>query len=282
MQPSLPSPYEYLDYRRFLADWFAAKKAANPKYSHRLFARRCGIKNPSLLHHVIERRRNLTDQSLAAFVQGLGLPTREADFFRWLVDLDQATHPDARNRAWEQISATRRFRDARRIEHDAFEYLSNWAFPAIRELAHRSDFRADPEWIGRQLQPTIPTADAQNALDVLCRLGLLVESEGTLVPTEASVATAPEVSRLAVAAYYQGVLARAAESVERFVGTERHLVSVTVGVPASLLPTLKAEANAFLERVMHLCDASSEDTDRIMQMNLQLFPLTTSREEPTP
>lgn len=282
MQTALPSPYDHLDYRRFLSEWFRAKKVANPKFSHRLFARRCGIKNPSLLHHVIERRRNLTDQTVAAFVQGLGLRAREADFFRWLVELDQASHPDARNRAWEQISATRRFREARRIEHDAFEYLSNWAFPAIRELAHRSDFRADPAWIGRQLLPPITTTEARKALDVLRRLGLLVEHDGTLVPTDASVATAPEVSRLAVATYYQGVMARAAESIERFVGTERHLISVTVGVPESLMPTLKAEANAFLERMMHLCDASTDDTDRVMQMNLQLFPLTASREEPSP
>lgn len=75
-------------------------------------------------------------------------------------------------------------------------------------------------------------------------------------------------------------MARASEAIDRFEGSERHLISVTVGVPESLLPTLKAEANAFLERMMHLCDASAEDPDRVMQMNLQLFPLTAPREEP--
>ena len=72
---------------------------------------------------------------------------------------------------------------------------------------------------------------------------------------------------------------RAAEAIERFTGSERHLISVTVGVPESLMATLKAEANAFLERMMHLCDGSVEDPDRVMQMNLQLFPVTASRED---
>ena len=45
------------------------------------------------------------------------------------------------------------------------------------------------------------------------------------------------------------------------------------------MPRLKSEANAFLERMMHLCDDASEDTDRVMQMNLQLFPLSAKREE---
>lgn len=281
MRDPLPSPYDYLDYRRFLSDWFEAKKRANPKFSHRLFARLCGIKNPSLLHHVIERRRNLTERTLSAFVKGMGLRSGEGSFFGWLVKLDQAKHDDARNRAWEQISATRRFREARRIEHDAFEYLSSWALPAIRELAHRSDFRDDPSWIATQLQPSISVAEARKALDVLERLALLEEEDGVLTPTDASVTTAPEVSRLAVANYYQGVVERAAEAIERFPGRERHLISITVGVPAALMPTLKAEANAFLERMMHLCDASVEDPDRVMQMNLQLFPLTLPRQEPT-
>lgn len=282
MHPPLPVPYAYLDYRQYLAEWFQVKKANNPRFSHRLFARLAGQKNPSLLHHVIEGRRNLTRETTESFVRGLGLRAGEAQFFRLLVELDQATHDDERNRAWEQISATRRFREARPIDREAFEYLSSWTLPAIRELARRSDFRADPAWVGDQLRPRIPVAEARRALEILKGLGLLVESDGTLIATESSVATSPEISRLAVLNYYRGIMERAAEAIDRFPGTERHLISVTVGVPDSLLPTLKAEANAFLERMMHLCDSTTEDTDRIMQMNLQIFPLTASREEPKP
>lgn len=279
MQKSLPSPYDYLDYRRYLADWFQAKKVANPRFSHRLFARKAGQKNPSLLHHVMEGRRNLTEATTEAFVTALGLRAGEAQFFGLLIALDQAKHADARNEAWEQISATRRFREARRIDHSAFEYLSNWALPAVRELARRSDFRADPAWIGDQLRPRITPAEAAKALEVLQALGLLIEDEGDWVTAEASVATPPEITRLAVLNYHRGMLERASEAIERFPGTERHLIAVTVGMPESLLPTLKAEANAFLERMMHLCDSATEDTDRIMQMNLQIFPLSAAREE---
>lgn len=281
MNTSLPSPYDYLDYRRYLAEWFRVKKELHPGFSHRVFARRAEQKNPSLLHHVIEGRRNLTEGSLESFVRALSLRAGEAQFFRLLVELDQAKTAEARNLAWEQISATRRFREARKIDRGAFEYLSNWAYPAIRELARRADFRPDPAWIAAQLQPAVSVTEAARALVVLVDLGLLVEAEGTLVAAEASVATPPEVTGLAVANYHRGMLERAAESIERFPGAERHLIAITVGVPASLVPVLKAESNAFLERMMHLCDSSAQDTDRVMQLNLQLFPLTTSREEPS-
>lgn len=270
----LPTPYAYVDYRRFLADWFLAKKGQNPRFSHRLFARMSGQKNPSLLHHVIGGQRNLTRESVESFVQGLGLRTGEAQFFRLLVTFEQARDAAERNRAWDQISATRRFREARPIEREAFEYLASWTLPAIRELARRSDFRPDPAWIAAQLCPPISPPEARRALDVLQQLGLLVPSGDTLVSAEASVATAPEVSQLAVTSYYRSILGLAAEAIERFPGTERQLLSVTVGAPADLLPTIKAEATAFMERMMHLCDQSPAPPVQVLSLNFQIFPLT--------
>ncbi|MFK7928578.1 MAG: DUF4423 domain-containing protein, partial [Myxococcota bacterium] len=143
----------------------------------------------------------------------------------------------------------------------------------------RSDFRPDPAWVGEQLRPRISAADAKKALDTLVQLGLLVQADETLVPAEASVVTPTEVTGLAVQNYHRGMLGRASESIERFSGDERHLLAITVSVPDALMPTIKAEANAFMERMMHLCDSSTDDADRVMQMNLQLFPLSGRREE---
>ena len=130
---------DHLDYRAYLRAWFEAKKEHNPRFSHRLFARLAGQKSPSLLLHVMEGRRNLTARTTEAFVKALSLRAGEAQFFRLLVDLDQADSEEARNEAWDQISATRRFREARPIERGSVEYLSNWALPATICCAAWSD-----------------------------------------------------------------------------------------------------------------------------------------------
>jgi uncharacterized protein (TIGR02147 family) len=278
MENGPPNLFEHLDYRAWLGAWFTWKKSVNPNYSYRLFAKKAGDQSPSLLHHVIEGKRNLTPATTQAFIEALGLRPDEAQFFRLLVELHQAKDPEGRNAAWEQISATRRFREARHIDGAAFEYLSNWTLPAIRELAQRPDFVADPEWIAETLRPRIKPAQARKALDQLLALGLLAADEaGTLRPTDASVTTPREVTGLAVHNYHQGMIARAAESITTFEPAERHLIAITVSVPVSMIPKLKAEANAFLERMMHLCDSAEEDADQVMQMNLQLFPLSARR-----
>jgi uncharacterized protein (TIGR02147 family) len=269
----LPSPYAYLDHRAFVGDWFAAKKEANPRYSHRLFATKAGV-SVSLLTHVVQGRRNLTASTTEAFVKAMGLRSGEARFFRLLVSFDAAEDAGERNQIWQQISTTRRFREARGIEGMAFEYLSSWAYPAIRELARHPAFQADPAWVASHLRPTITPAEASKAIEVLQRLGMLVEKEGRLVPAEASVATPPELTSLAVRNYHHGMIGKGQESIERFPGSERHLLAVTVGVPRRLVPRLKEEATAMMQRLMNLCDAEEADMEQVVQINLQLFPLT--------
>jgi uncharacterized protein (TIGR02147 family) len=269
----LPSVFAFLDYRAYLKAWFDAKQAANPRYSHRAFARRAGQKSPSLLLHIIQGKRNLTQSTREAFVEAMRLPAAERSFFAALVDLDQARSDEARNDAWSRISAQRRFRDARRIEGAAFDYLSHWYIPAVRELASREDFQDDPAWIAKQLRPRIKPSEASTALETLVQLGLLVEGAEGLESAEATVATAPEIVGLAVHNYHRGMIARAAESISSSMPDERHLLGVTVGIPISLIPTLKEELNAYQARLLDLCD-SAEQVDAVYQLNLQLFPLS--------
>src|SRR5688572_7790932 len=113
-----PVLYQYLDYRRFLDDWFTEKKASNPRFSHRIFARRANLRSPSFFLAVVQRKRDLTPSTLEGFIEGLGLRNEEEAFFSALVAFDQAETAEERERAWERIRATRRFREARRIEGD--------------------------------------------------------------------------------------------------------------------------------------------------------------------
>src|SRR5688572_1066392 len=108
-----PDLFAYLDYRAWLRDWFAAQKAADARFSHRLFTRRAGVRSPSLLAEVVAGKRNLTAATLEGFVRALRLDHEEALFFAALVQLDQAETEDEKNAAWEQASASRRFRTAR-------------------------------------------------------------------------------------------------------------------------------------------------------------------------
>ena len=269
-----PDIFRYLDYRAYLRDWFDSRKAANPRFSHRGFSRRVGQKSPSLLADIIGRRRNLTPDLIDAFAPVLGLRAEEARFFGLLVELDQADTTEHRNAAFSRIAATQRFRDARKIDGDSFRYLSNWFIPAVRELARRPDFRSDPDWVARTLNPTITAAQARVALEVLHSLGMLVEQDDGWVQAEGAVTTPREVVGLAVHNYHDGMLRLAQEAITRHRPQDRHFMAVTVCIPESLVPQLKDELNAMTERLLDLCDGAAGAAERVYQIHLHTFPLS--------
>ncbi|RME27437.1 MAG: TIGR02147 family protein [Deltaproteobacteria bacterium] len=275
-----PDVFSYLDHRAFLGDWFAWRKRVNPRFSHRLFARLAGVKSPSLLSEVVKGRRNLTATTTASFARAMSLDPEEAAFFAMLVDLDRARNDDERNGVWERISAARRFQTARRIDGEAFRYLSRWYLPAIRELATSPHFRPEPSWIARHLRPPITPEQAADALDTLQALGMLVpDADGRLHVADVTVVTPHEVAGLAVHNYHRGMLRRATESIELFRPAERHLGGVTVAIPAALLPRLKEELTRFQEHMLDLCDSAEGERQRVIQIGLQLFPLSSPLDE---
>lgn len=272
MQP--PKLIDYWDHRTFLSDWFAWKKTDNPRFSHRLFARLTGQSNPSLLLQIIQGKRNLTEDTLKAYIKAIGFDAEEAETFRLLVRLDQANTDDERTACFEALAASRRFDAARRIEGDSFRYLTRWYVVATRELALCPGFRPDPRWIAQTLRPRIDVAQAAEALEILQDLGMLVVGEdGTVTVHEQTLATPHEVMGLAVYGYHRAMLGLATSSMDRVDPAERHLGAVTIAVPEHLVPVLKDEVAKLQERLLHLADAA-EAPDRVYQATLQLFPLS--------
>lgn len=274
MPAAQPDIYAHLDYREWLRLWFDWKKSQNPRFSHRAFVRRTGQKSPSLLADVIGGRRNLTPGGVDGFVRALSLTGAREAFFRELVQLDQAKTAPERAEALERITATRHFRKAQRLEGASLRYLSHWSYPAVHELAGCDAFRGDPVWIAATLRPVITERQARDALEVLETLGLLVrDADGALRQGSGTLTTPHQASSTVSFVYHTGMIDRARESLTSFPSKERHFCGVTVAIPESLMPNLKAELNQFQERLLAMCDEAT-GADRVVQLNLQLFPLS--------
>ena len=280
MKVELPTIFGYESYRKFLSDWFAAKKGANPRFSHRLFARLAGQRSPSLLLQVMQGKRNLTARTTRAFCHAMDFDGEECAHFHDLVAVDQATSEDEAEQARERLSARMRFRDARGLAGDSWSYLSCWYLPAIRELSVCDGWVGEPEWVSAHLRPPIPVAEADRALRQLEELGLLVRDEGgRLHAAEATIATAREVEADVAVTYHLQMLTRAEEAISRFPADHRHLGAVTVAVPEELLPRLKRELSDFQERLLDLCDRTGGAVRQVYQFNIQLFPLADAEPE---
>lgn len=270
---SAPDVVTYLSYRSFLKDWFAWKKSSNPRYSHRLFARRAGVRSPSLLLLVADGKRNLTPQTTESFAAAMDLDEASARFFTLLVRLDQAETAAGREEALEGILATKGFREARRLDAAASQYFARWWFPALHELARRADFEADPAWIAARLVPAVPEEAIDEALQALLALGLLApDADGVPRPTDRTVVTPHEVSDVAFHQYHTQMLAHASTSLSRVPQPERHVLGLTVSIPQALVPVVKDRLNEIQRELLALCE--QDPREQVYQLSIAFFPLS--------
>ena len=272
--------YDFLDYRAYLRAYYEAAKRTQRSFSFRSFSKLAGLRSPNFLKLVIEGERNLGADSVPRFCVALGLEGPEAEFFADLVAFNQAASLADKNRAFERISASRRFRAARRIDGDLFAYLSHWYNPAIRELAGLSDFSEDPRWIASQVRPRISPTEAAEAMRLLFSLGLLVRdpSSGRVLRGEPTLTTEHEVRSLGAAAFHRQMIERAAESLETVPSALRDLAALTVCISPQTAARVKERIHQFREALTELCDSDTAGAV-VYQLNVQWFPLSATEGE---
>ncbi|HET9952985.1 MAG TPA: TIGR02147 family protein [Polyangiaceae bacterium] len=276
---STVSVYEYLDFRAYLRAYYEAEKKRRPSFSFRLFSKLAGLRSPNFLKLVMEGERNLGPESVPRFAEALGLSAQDAEFFADLVAFGQAQSMADKNRSFERIAGSRRFRKARRIEGDLFAYLSHWYNPAIRELAARDDFQEEPRWIAAQLRPTITPAEAAEAMRLLLSLGLLTrDAEGRVARGEPTLTTEHEVRSLGAAAFHRQMLERAAQSIETVPRDKRDLAALTVCVSPETAALVKQKIQKFRETLTELCDSDPQGSV-VYQLNVQWFPLSAEKDD---
>lgn len=266
--------FEYLDYRQFLRDLYAAAKARGAAFSHRAFSRRAGLRSSNYLSLVMKGERDLSSEMAPRFAKACGLAKREADFFCDLVAYGQAKTTAEKRRAHERLARFRRFREAHQLLEEQTAYHEHWYVPAVRELSALPGFREDPRWIAAILEPPISERQASDALTVLLKLGLLVRDErGKLRQAQALVTTGPGPLGHQIYVYHQGMIDLAKRALDQLPREERDVSSLTLCVSESALPRLKERLSEFRRELLELAELETRP-ERVVQLNFQLFPLS--------
>jgi uncharacterized protein (TIGR02147 family) len=267
--------FDFLDYRAYLRAYYDAAKRRPSGFSFRAFSKRAGFSSPNFFKLVIDGDRNLGSDSVGKFADALGLDDSERAFFTDLVAFEQAENKVEKNRAFERLASSRRFRSARRIDSQLHDYLSHWYHPAIRELVMSREFREDPRWIAAQVRPTITVKQAAHALELLLDLGLVVRNSQTqrLELREPTLTTEHEVMALGVANFHKQMLERATESIDTVPSALRDLAALTVCISSNRIGEVKERIHQFRESITELCE-NDPDASVVYQLSVQWFPLT--------
>lgn len=275
---SPPSVWEYTDYRVFLQETYQRRKATHRWFSYGVLAQKAGFKARDFLLRVMRGQRSLGPESAQKLAEALDLRKHETDYFLRLVDYNQAKTDGEREIAWGRLQhALRRSRNpsAPRLLTDIHrEVLSRWHHLAIRSLL---EMRPDPgDWadLGRQLRPSQTAATVKRSVKLLSDAGLVAKGrDGLWRATETSLATPAEVANPALRRFYRDCLHLAERSLEDVPAEERNITGVTLGISERTYK-LVVERLAGLRQEIALLAESDTEADRVVQLQLSLFPLS--------
>jgi uncharacterized protein (TIGR02147 family) len=265
--------FHYDDFRRFLKEFLAAKKAERPGFSHRYLIEKVGATSPGWLADVLQGRLRLSDRFLPKLAEALGLTRRETEYFEALVRFNQADTVEARRLQMDRMLSFRELR-VDLVGKDRFDFYSAWYVPALRELLCCLEYRGDTATLAKKLRPPISPAQARRSLEILTDLKFVVkDAQGKLKPAVPLVKKDKSEPSPHLRQYLLDLMDLAKQSLERFPSGSRDVSCLTLALSEEGFREAKDELKRLRRKLLERA-AGETRPRRVYQLNLQLFPLS--------
>jgi uncharacterized protein (TIGR02147 family) len=274
----MKSIFEYLDYRQFLADYYADRKIAEPSFSYKVWADAAGFKAKDFLWRVLRGGSRLSAQSAKETAKAMGLSPDESAHFKDLVDFNQAKTFSERERLYlklrKQYVRRKAASPTRLIPHEQFEFYSEWRHSAIRSLINSYGFSGDYQWLSQAVYPAISVAKARKSVALMEKLGLIAkDGSGSYHLTDANISTGDEVRGGALLRFYRSGMDLMRNALEKLHVDKRNIQGLTMGISED---TYKKVVDRIIGFRQEIADLAGQDSgpDRVYQLNFHLFPLS--------
>jgi len=267
----MPDIFKYMSYRDYLRDFYREKKSGNPSFSYQSLANIAGFKSKSFIPHVIEGRRNLSEQSVHALYKVLKLSERGTLFFELLVSYDQAKSHRKKEYFFRRLVENGANTASRIMLKNSHEYYSCWYHSTIRELVTIVDFHDDYSLLSQFVRPRISPRQAQQSIKLLEKLGLIKRDKARYVQTDKNLTTGDTVQSVSVENFHLQNLALAAESIDNCPACSRDLSCVVASLSCDGFNQIKTELQNFRRKLVGIINRD-ENPDRVYHIAMQLFP----------
>lgn len=265
--------YEYDNYRFFLNDFFAEQKTLKESFSHRAFAKKAGFASSSFFSHVVDGKRNLTDNSTEKMIKGISLRGKKATFFRTLVQYNQADTVENRENLYKKLSKIRKSSNLFAVSQKQWQYYDEWYYPVIRELAPSPNWDGDYKKLGMLVSPAITPDKAKKAVNLLLEIGMLTEENGQFIQAHEGV-TAKDVPSVVTRKMRREYIHLAEEAMENLPLEERLISGVTVTLTEQQYKEIEIRLNEIRQLILSEGLGEAEGEGKVFQINFQMFPLS--------
>ncbi len=256
-----------------LSETLNERKAVNPAYSLRSFARDLGI-TPGQLSHVIQGYRGLGPKTAELVCKQLGLDAQTKEYFT--ESLKAKFSPSKTQRTISQAKlgelSSSQHLTTRNLEIDLFKTIAQWHHFTLLELIKISAKRKNLiPWFSAKLG--ISENEVRVSLDRLERLELISKTTTGYEANQDSIIAEQGVPAEAVRRFHQQILEKAVVALAFQTKEERYGISASMPIKVKNLPRAKKLLQKF--RTDFAKEVSDhQDGEEIYGLSLQFFRLT--------
>lgn len=275
---AIPDIFESFDFRQWLREAYAARKAENPTFSHRYIAQKAGFGSSGSFARILDGTRNLSMDAVGGLSQVFRLNRAEREYFEHLVLHNQA-EGDAERRFFLEKLATVRKSRVTSLRASQLSLFDDWRHIAVRELLDLVEHREDTARLGALLSPPATAGQVEWSLGILQDLGLARPDEnGVWRKAEAVLTTPDDVVSQAVREFQKATLDLAKEALERHPREEREIATLTLAISDAMMERVKDKIRQLRREILEMA-REDDHPDRVHQLNFQVFPLTRRLED---
>ncbi len=267
----MPSIFEYLDYRKYLRDFYDEKKRKNAHFSYQIWAHRAGFRSKSFFPEVISGKKNVSNEAVDVIAGSIGLEGKSFAYFEALVSFNQAKTHEQKTRTWARLAEFNRRSSARLLVRDQHDFYRQWYHHTVRELIVMHNIGSNWERLAMLVVPAISPRQAKASVGLLLRLGLVRKKGNLYELTDAVVTSGDEVRSVAVTEFHLQNLDVAKKAVTECPSSERDISCIAAALSPHGYATVKEEVRRFREKLVAIVEKDAKQ-DRVYHVNIQLYP----------
>lgn len=229
---------------------FKRRKALNPSYSVRAFAKSIGL-STSRFSDILNKKRRPSAEQLEKINQLFDAS--------WQVQFTNTAHLNNKNP----------------FPNDQFEVISSWIYIAI--LSYLKEKKTGHKTESLASIFSMKTEAMENALECLYRMKLVTKTDDLWFWTHGPEKTSDQIPSQAIRTFHKGLLDLAKDKIETVPIDKRDFSSVVMTIDPSKIDFLKSEIQSFRRK---LCTfAEDGEKKQVYTLNIQLYPLSTVDEK---
>ena len=275
------SLFDYLDYRQFLRALFEEKKRENIGFSHRSLMEKLSLQAPGHMLFIMQGKRRLTTAIALRLASYLKFSKREHRYLLALVRYSDAKTAAEKQYAFEELLQLRQH-PSTLVSPDSYRFYEKWYYSVVRAVLDIERINDDYQRLAALLRPAITATQAREAVELLLELGMIVRDEtGALRPMQSAISTGDAWQGAVIHNLQRQFIELSKEALDHFDKKERDISNLTVTVSDQTFDLIKKKVGELRSQIMAMACAE-QVPDKVLQVNIQLFPLTAPRKGTKP